>query len=413
MDGEGTRSGGSHLESHLNQDIMEHNANKKHQKHAKLTKPQLGTFARNELSFLGTPCGVIQSISRQLIEKLGEQFKLAYVDADHSNADAPGPEDVGDWIPNSNLVYTDKISFHRLDKRTEADTYQYRQWFNEQDLVLVNGNHFKADRQIVFIDPRKFDSLRRKMDRLTGVVGFVKMEQQQEIPNFLKDHLPNWSKLPTWNIKDLSAIAKFIEEMVIKATPPVSGLVLAGGKSERMGRDKSQLNYHGLPQSTYLYQLMEKQLELSTYLSCRPDQIGSMPANHQLLVDSFSGLGPFGAILSAFRHNPNSAWLVVACDLPFVDQAGLEYLISKRDPSAVATAFHNPATGFPDPLVTLWEPKAYPILFQFLAQGYSCPRKVLINTPVNYIEIPHKHILTNVNNPEDHKKAKILLGQTK
>lgn len=378
----------------------------KHQKHAKLERPQLGTFGRREIALIGTPCGLIQALSKQLIEQLGTELKLAYVDADHAGAD----QGKAPMLPESHLVYTDKINYHRFDLRLEADSFQYRQWFNLQDLILVNGNHFTARQQIVFIDPRKFDSLQRKLDRLTEVIGFIVMEETYNLPDFLKEQLPQWADLPVWQVNDTKAISKFIREQQQKQVPPVKGLVLAGGKSQRMGRDKGQLDYHGLPQREYLYQLMEKEMGIEAYLSCREDQLASMPEGHRVLSDSFLGLGPYGAILSAFRKDPNSAWLVVACDLPFVDRAGLQYLIDHRDTSSVATAFHNPATNFPDPLLTLWEPRAYPVLLQFLAQGYSCPRKVLINSPIQNIKAPNGQLLTNVNNPTEFEKVKTFLA---
>ena len=120
-----------------------------------------------------------------------------------------------------------------------------------------------------------------------------------------------------------------------------------------------------------------------------------------IIFDNFIGLGPFGAIASAFRENPNSAWLVVACDLPLLDKDALDFLIQHRDPSKVATAFNSPDNEFPEPLITIWEPRSYPILLSFLSQGYSCPRKVLINSDVALVDAPDPRVLTNVNSPED------------
>lgn len=377
-----------------------------HQKHAKLTRPDLGTFARREISFLGTPCGVIQSVCSRLVAQLQSELRVAYVDADHSQADH---ENSGQQEMKS-MVYTDKIDFHRFDLSGSMNSFQYREWFNGQDLVLVNGNHFTAKRQIVFIDTRKFESLQRKLDRLTDVAGFIKITAEQEIPDFLKAHIPGWEQLPIWQPEDDRQVSAFIRNWWQQEVPPVNGLVLAGGKSQRMGRDKGLLQYHDQPQREHVYQLLKNDLGLTPFLSCRAEQAAEMPEGYDLLIDRFLGLGPFGAILSAFQQDPNRAWLVVACDLPFVDRPSLEYLLTQRDTSAVATAFHNPATGFPDPLLTLWEPRAYPVLLRFLAQGYSCPRKVLINSEVRSLEVPHDRLLTNVNNPAEFEKVKTLLA---
>ena len=67
----------------------------------------------------------------------------------------------------------------------------------------------------------------------------------------------------------------------------------------------------------------------------------------------------------------------------------------------MATAFRSPVNAFPEPLIAIWEPRSYPVLLQFLAQGYSCPRKVLINSPVELLEAPNPLALKNVNTPEE------------
>ena len=384
----------------------------KHQKHAKLSRPTLGNFARHEFALLGAPCGVIQALSKGLIQNLSKEFKTAYVDADHAHADPSDQPKEETLIEQSHLVYTDKINYHRFDLRTKLDSFAYRQWFNEQDLVLVNGNHFKAQAQLVLIDPRKFESLERKLDRLTQVRGFIKISPDVEIPAFLKDNIQDWQSLPQWQIEEVNAISTFIGDELKENVAPVNALILAGGKSQRMGTDKGSLAYHGRPQREYLYDL-SKTVGLTPFLSCREDQVSELAPGYEALADNFLGLGPFGAILSAFRQDPNKAWLVIACDLPFVDADTLKYLLEQRDTSKIATAFYNPATDFPDPLLTLWEPRAYPVLLQFLSQGYSCPRKVLINSNINMIKAPDVNVLTNVNNPTEFEQAKKQLNLIK
>ena len=90
----------------------------------------------------------------------------------------------------------------------------------------------------------------------------------------------------------------------------MNALILIGGKSSRMGTDKGLLNYHGKPQREYLFDLAKKYCT-EVYFSCRAEQQFS----EQSIIDTYS-LGPMGGILSAFDFNPNTAWLVVACDMP-------------------------------------------------------------------------------------------------
>jgi molybdopterin-guanine dinucleotide biosynthesis protein A len=126
-----------------------------------------------------------------------------------------------------------------------------------------------------------------------------------------------------------------------------------------------------------------------------------MHSDFPLLTDRVTELGPYGAILSAMMTAPDSAWLIVATDLPYVTEETIRHLVENRNPAKIASAFLNPSSGFPEPLITLWEPKAYPVLLSFLAQGNVCPRKALINSDVHIIEAQDPRWLTNINTRED------------
>ena len=180
----------------------------------------------------------------------------------------------------------------------------------------------------------------------------------------------------------------------------INGLVLAGGKSTRMGEDKGAITYHGVTQRSYLVSLLKKWIA-NVYISCRADQEAIFSKEAPVITDKLTGLGPFGAIVSAFQFESNTAWLVIACDLPLVDDTLIQELIEKRDPGKIATAFQSPSNEFPEPLITIWEPKSYPILMEFFEQGYSCPRKVLIKGDIQLIHSHQSKKLLNVNFPEE------------
>ena len=370
-----------------------------HQKHTKLTKPNTGNYGRNEWAIMGTSCSIIQKLAQDLVKNILPQYKTAYVDADHKAGDA------GEALAYS-LQYTDKINFNRLDFQGKVTDFQQRSLFNEQDIILINGNHFQGKRQIVVLDSNKFESLSRKLDRLTQVDAFISLDNQvSPIPDFLKEKLNNWSEIPIFNLNETDKIADFIISKIV--VPPINALILVGGKSTRMGRDKSQIDYHGKPQWQFMASIL-RGLGLEVFISCREEQAAQFEGEN-LIFDSFTGLGPFGAIASAFRENPNTAWLVVACDLPLLNENTLKTLIENRKPSAIATTYRSPesAEGFPEPLITIWEPKSYAILLQFLTQGVSCPRKVLINSDTHIIDPSVPDDLMNVNTPEEMDLVKI------
>jgi molybdenum cofactor guanylyltransferase len=188
----------------------------------------------------------------------------------------------------------------------------------------------------------------------------------------------------------------------------LNGVVLAGGKSLRMGEDKGAINWHGVPQREYMAALLSRYCN-TIYISCRDEQQIN-DSNYPVLVDSYTGMGPYGAILSAFAKDPNSAWLVVACDLPLLDESTLHQLIASRDANAIATTFESPHDGLPEPLITIWEPKAFPYLLSLVDEGYKCPRKALIKSDnVHIIKAKYPDALLNTNTPEDAAKVREIL----
>ncbi|WP_347160048.1 NTP transferase domain-containing protein [Pontibacter chitinilyticus] len=379
-----------------------------HHKHAKLNKPALGEFARNELAILGTPCGNIQQLAHRIIQKVAAAWKIAYVDADHAAAPENEAALQTALASGAAIEFTDKITHRRLNYKQAFTPFQHRMLFNEQDLVLVNGNHFKAKSQIVVIDPAK--SLEQKLDKLTDVRLLILRDKATAIPDYLRQHLPHLEQLPVFILEEEDLIADFVLNYLNQQVPKLNGLVLAGGQSTRMHQDKGSLAYHGQSQRQHVLQLLSGLCD-NVYISSNPQQMaeaseGQLPA----IADTFIGLGPMGGILSALQQQPDSAWLTVACDLPYLSAHTLQYLVQQRNPSKMATAFLDPEGQFPEPLITIWEPRSYPVLLQFLAQGYSCPRKVLINSDVQLLQAPDVQELRNVNYPEEYQAALQELG---
>ncbi|MGN7757924.1 NTP transferase domain-containing protein [Chryseobacterium sp. 22532] len=198
--------------------------------------------------------------------------------------------------------------------------------------------------------------------------------------------------------------------MISKETdfPKLNGLILAGGKSQRMGNPKDKINWHGKEQRYFAADLLAPFCE-EVFISCRQDQLENFDTDYKALTDTFLNMGPFGGILSALRSQRDKAWLVVACDLPLLDKKSLEFLIENRNTEKVATTYESPFDGLPEPLITIWEPKSYPLLLNFLGSGNTCPRKVLINSDTLILKPGNPEALMNVNTPEDMAKAKEIL----
>lgn len=192
-------------------------------------------------------------------------------------------------------------------------------------------------------------------------------------------------------------------------SPALRGLVLAGGLSTRMQTDKAALAYQGRPQLDRAFDLLCRHVA-EVFVSVRPGQAADRArANHPLIVDAVAGEGPIVGILSAFARHPEVAWLVLACDLPFLSDAALAHLIAARDPAALATAYRSAHDGLPEPLCAIWEPRAFQSLAAYHAEGRSCPRKFLIRSAATLLEPIDPGALDNINTPEEYAEAQSRL----
>lgn len=192
-------------------------------------------------------------------------------------------------------------------------------------------------------------------------------------------------------------------------TPIVYGLVLAGGKSTRMGADKGLINYHKVPQQEYLYALLSEVCD-DVYLSIRKEQQQDIPEGFKTILDNNEHRGPFNGILSAHAQHPDVAWLVLACDLPLIDGEALQQLMDHRNVNKKAISFATQKTGLPEPLVAIWEPDGLREAKVYLKTAESsCPRKFLINSNIALVHPKHDEILYNANSLEEYEFAKSKL----
>lgn len=168
-----------------------------------------------------------------------------------------------------------------------------------------------------------------------------------------------------------------------------------------MQRDKAALEIDGKPALARAFELAGK-VCAKVFVSVRADQKAE-PLRQQFpaIIDQAEGLGPIAGIAAAQAAHPDVAWLVIACDLPFLDIATLQYLVKHRDASKPATAFTSTHDGLPEPLCAIWEPSSREAVQAWIASGKQCPRKFLINSDTHLLKQPDPHALDNVNTPEE------------
>ena len=185
----------------------------------------------------------------------------------------------------------------------------------------------------------------------------------------------------------------------------LQGLILAGGRSRRMGADKGLIDYRGRTQVRWLADLLGEYC-VSVRVSVSPRQQRSAGyASMATIVDHEPGSGPAGGLMSAWRTDPDAAWLLVAVDLPLLNRATLTALTAGRSSAHLATAFRHPDDVL-EPLCTIWEPAARGLLERRMEQGDASLRRLLESGPVRVLNPPAPEALYSADLPEDRSRIR-------
>ena len=188
----------------------------------------------------------------------------------------------------------------------------------------------------------------------------------------------------------------------------VYGLVLAGGESRRMGRDKALLCYSG--ESTQLERTVDLLSKIcqKVFVSQRKDQSFPIPSKAEVVFDSIASVkGPLCGILSAMQAFPQAHWLVLACDLPFVTVSTLEKIITSfRASDPRLTAYRSSSDGLPEPLCAIYPIGSNKVLLDTSRKtGNFCPRKLLIINEATLIDQEDPSSLDNINTSAEFEAA--------
>lgn len=187
----------------------------------------------------------------------------------------------------------------------------------------------------------------------------------------------------------------------------MNGLLLVGGKSSRMGSDKSELILrNGLTQKERGIKLLESVCD-QVFISTSENK-----GEENTIPDAFGSVGPLGAIASAQQADPDAAWLVLACDLPMLEQDHLQALVDSRDSTLDATYFTSSTDNLPEPLCAIWEPSSASAVRAALDNGKNCPRSVLISLDCKFLPSPGFWTLTNTNTEADLVEIRARLNQS-
>ena len=179
------------------------------------------------------------------------------------------------------------------------------------------------------------------------------------------------------------------------------GVVLMGGKSSRMGRDKSLLELN----NQSLYKIAGQKLAIycnPVFLSVNEQQKSENSYDYPSITDRYNEEGPIAAILNCLLVMDKPI-LFLACDMPFIDSDDIKTLIEKRHKNHICTTFFNPTEHIYEPLFSIWEMTSLPLLETYFENGNRSLQKFLHQQNIPKTNMPNPENFKNINHLEEWK----------
>lgn len=179
----------------------------------------------------------------------------------------------------------------------------------------------------------------------------------------------------------------------------VTGVILAGGRSRRMGTDKAMLDFHGVP---FIRRIADVLLEVfpRVVVSCAAGDGYSFLSLPEI-KDIYPDCGPLGGIHAALRSCQTPYIFVLSCDVPFISKALVHDILVNAESGTISIA---EADGQIHPLIGLYPQHILPRLSDTLKRGH-CRMTTFINGDVHRsIDVGRfRNEAMNINSPEDYR----------
>lgn len=191
-----------------------------------------------------------------------------------------------------------------------------------------------------------------------------------------------------------------------------TGFITAGGRSSRMGQDKSWLQLSGRSMIEYVISALAPATQTIAIIANRPEyQRLGLP----VFADSHSDIGPLEAIRTALENSLTSRVVLVGCDLPFVTPDLFKLLLSIPG-DQYATVPIGP-DGRLEPLCAIYRREAQPVVSELIRQGDRKVSLLFDRVPTRLVAFEELRHLSganvffeNINTPDDYARVRDWLG---
>lgn len=180
----------------------------------------------------------------------------------------------------------------------------------------------------------------------------------------------------------------------------ISAIIFAGGKSSRMGEDKSLLPFGKYPTlAAYQYDKLSRLFE-NVYLSAKEDKFDLTSA---VIQDIFQESSPLVGLISIFETLKEDEVFVLSVDAPFVDKKIIEKLLEANDPRFDIVVAQSP-NGV-QPLCGIYKRSMLPLAYAQLEKENHKLNDLLKLARTHVVRFEEEHPFANLNHPEEYQKA--------
>ena len=269
------------------------------------------------------------------------------------------------------------------------------------DCILIEGYKQSPFDKIIFLDAEGRLPVPVDSPGVKAIVHSGKVDEEAlgrlDAPRFHRD--------------DVDLIYQFIKDHFQSRTRPLFGAVFIGGQSRRMGKPKFSLSYNGQSETERIAKLLAGVCE-KVFLSARADQdlgvlSGDLP--YERIDDEHYGMGPVGGLATLMGRYPDNAWLISACDLPFMQEENFAYILKQRDPLRYGTCYSQKGRQGVEPMCAIYEPKFILPLFESMSRRELSLARIIDDVEFKRVKVPEerRHNFTNVNTAAEYEVAKV------
>lgn len=182
----------------------------------------------------------------------------------------------------------------------------------------------------------------------------------------------------------------------------ITGIILAGGKSARMGTDKGFLKLNSKTFIEHSIEALKPLVSKIIIVSNNPDYD---IFNFERVEDIIKDAGPLAGLYSGLKQSKTEFNLVLSCDVPLINQEILASLIEAQD--SYTDIVQIVSQGQSMPLIALYNKRCESVFYKLLIHNERRLHIAVNQCKVKNIELNFKNDLftLNINTPEELKKV--------